>query len=73
MKITITVSEEGKLLDKLFRREIEDHFQKFFSRVIVDIANSLNNESTSLCGRYELETAKFLKDTFNRGQYEREE
>lgn len=73
MKITITVSESSKLSDKLFRREIEDRFQEFFSRVIVDITNNLNNESTYLCGRYELETAKFLKNVFDRGQYERKE
>ena len=49
MKITVTVSELSKLSDKLFRREIEDHFQEFFCRVIVDITNSLKNESTDLC------------------------
>ena len=72
MKITVTVSELSKLSDKLFRREIEDHFQEFFCRVIVDITNNLNNESTYLCGRNELEIAKFLKDAFANGQYEKE-
>ncbi len=67
MKITITVP------DKLFRKDIEGRFQDFFGRVIVDIADSLDNESTDLCGRYELETAVFLQNAFAHGQYDEEE
>ena len=67
MKITITVS------DKLFWEDIEDCFQDFFSRVITDIESSLDTGSIGFCGQYELETAKFLKDVFAKGQYETEE
>lgn len=63
MKITITVS------DKLFRKDTESCFQDFFKRVIADIADSLNNGSTGLCGRYELETAVLLQNAFAHGQY----
>lgn len=63
MNITITVT------DKLFRKDIEDRFQDFFKRVIADIADSLNNGSTGLCGRYELETAVLLQNAFACGQY----
>jgi len=66
MKITIDVT------DKLFRKEIEGCFQDFFERVIADIADSLGNESTGLCGRYELETAVLLQNAFAHGQYDEE-
>lgn len=67
MKITITVS------DKFFRREFKDRYRDFFDRVIADIADSLNNGSTGLCGRYELETATLLQRAFAKGQYDEEE
>ncbi len=43
-----------------FKSDIEDNFQDFFQRVIVDISN---NNST-LCGNYELETAQMLLSAF---------
>jgi hypothetical protein len=64
MNITITVT------DKLFRKDIEDRFQDFFKRVIADIADSLNNGSMGICGRYELETAVLLQNAFAKGKYE---
>ena len=60
MKITITVS------DGYFQREIEDHFQEFFERVIADIGDGS-------CGWYELETATLLKEAFANGRYDEEE
>lgn len=67
MRIIITIP------DNLFRRDIENKFKDFFERVIVDIAGSLNNENTGLCGLYELETATFLKKAFAHGLYDEEE
>ena len=66
MKITITVS------DKLFLKDVENHFQDFFSRVIADTVQDMNNDHIGLCGRYELETATFLKEAFANGAYNEE-
>ena len=65
MKIIIDLS------DKLFKKDIETHFQDFWCRVIADITDALNNdEGYSLCGRYELETATLLKRAFEKGIYD---
>lgn len=66
MKITIDVT------DKLFGRDITNCFQDFFSRVIADTVQDMNNDHIGLCGRYELETATFLKEAFARGTYNEE-
>lgn len=63
MKITITVP------DKLFGRDITNSFQDFFSRVIADTVQNMNDNHIGLCGRYELETATFLKEAFANGAY----
>ena len=66
MKITIDVT------DKLFGRDITNCFQDFFSRVIADTVQDMNNGHIGLCGRYELETATFLKEAFANGAYNEE-
>lgn len=66
MKITIDVT------DKLFGRDITNCFQDFFSRVIADTVQALNNDHIGLCGRYELETATILKEAFANGAYSEE-
>lgn len=64
MTITITVS------DKLFGHDVENRFQNFFDRLIVDIAGNISDDDNlKLCGRYELETATLLKVAFKHGQY----
>ena len=63
MKIILDVS------DKLFNTDINDRFQDFFGRVISDIAFSLNNDSSNICGRYEMETAELLKSSFANAVY----
>lgn len=64
MDITITVSE------KMFKSDIDNKFQDFFSRVIADIATNLNNGKTAMCGRYEMETATLLLNAFSHGEYD---
>lgn len=66
MKITIDVT------DKLFGRDITNCFQDFFSRVIADTVQDMNDDHIGLCGRYELETATFLKEAFAKGAYNEE-
>ena len=66
MKIILDVS------DKLFNTDITNCFQDFFDRVISDIAFSLNNDSPNLCGRYEMETAVILKNSFANAAYTEE-
>ena len=65
MKILLEVS------NKMFSKDIEDHFRDFWYRVIANITDTLNNdEGYSLCGRYELETATLLKRAFEKGVYD---
>lgn len=67
MKITIEI---GGLDEKLYKQDIENKFQDFFDRLIVDMVDDLNNASSHLCGQYEIETGMLLRKAFQVANYE---
>lgn len=54
-------------IDDSFENDfIEDRFKDFFDRVIADIKAS---HFEGLCGNYELETASFLREAFEKSWF----
>jgi hypothetical protein len=58
MQIIINVPDRG------FSVDIEDKFQDFFKRLEVDTKEHLMNDTSLLCGNYELETIEMFLDAF---------
>ena len=58
MQIIINVPERE------FGIDIKDKFQDFFKRVKVDTKEHLMNDTSLLCGTYELETIEMFLDAF---------